>query len=108
MNPSNWEVELDAQLYGKPWFIRNHHTGKLNVVAFDKLSNMYLIDHNGMIQWKIPLMEEPISPVYPVDYYKNGKIQYLFNTKNYLYLIDLNGNYVADYPVKLITNATIS
>lgn len=106
MNPSNWEVELDAQFYGKPWFIRNHQTGKLNVVAFDELSNMYLIDQNGIIQWKIPLMEEPISPVYPVDYYENGKIQYLFNTKNYLYLIDLNGNYVADYPVKLITSAT--
>lgn len=106
MNPSNWEVELDAQLYGKPCFIRNHKTGRLNVVAFDDLSNMYLIDQNGIIQWKIPLMEEPISPVYPVDYYNNGKIQYLFNTKNYLYLIDLNGNYVADYPIKLVTNAT--
>ncbi len=106
MNPSNWEVELDAQLYGKPWFIRNHKSGKLNVVAFDDLSNMYLIDHNGIIQWKIPLMEEPISPVFPLDYYDNGKTQYLFNTKNYLYLIDLNGNYVADYPVKLITSAT--
>jgi len=76
------------------------------VVAFDDLSNMYLIDQNGIIQWKIPLMEEPISPVYPIDYYKNGKIQYLFNTKNYLYLIDLNGNYVADYPIKLITSTT--
>ena len=106
MNPSNWEVELDAQLYCKPYFIRNHKSGKLNVVAFDNLSNMYLIDQNGIIQWKIPLMEEPISSVYPIDYYKNGKIQYLFNTKNYLYLIDLNGNYVADYPVKLVTNAT--
>jgi len=106
MNPSNWEVELDAPLYGKPWFIRNHKSGRLNVVAFDDLSNMYLIDQNGIIQWKIPLMEEPISPVYPIDYYKNGKIQYLFNTKNYLYLIDLNGNYVADYPIKLITSTT--
>lgn len=106
MNPSNWEVELDAKLYRKPWFIRNHKTGKLNVVAFDELSNMYLVDQNGIIQWKIPLMEEPISPVYPVDYYKNGKIQYLFNTKNFVYLIDLNGNYVADYPVKLITSST--
>jgi len=106
MNPSNWEVELDAKLFGKPWFIRNHKTGKLNVVAFDELSNMYLVDQNGIIQWKIPLMEEPMSPVYPVDYYENGKIQYLFNTKNFVYLIDLNGNYVADYPLKLITGST--
>jgi len=106
VNPSNWEVELEGDVFGEPYFISNHKSGKLNVIAFDELNNMYLIDHVGQIQWKIPLMEAPLSKVYEIDYYKNGNIQYLINTKNYFYLIDLNGNYVADYPVKLITQAT--
>ncbi|MCD4682411.1 MAG: hypothetical protein K8R86_03925, partial [Bacteroidales bacterium] len=106
VNPSNWEADLEAEVAGSPCFIRNHKSGKLNVIAFDKLNNMYLIDHIGQIQWKIPLIEAPLSKVYEIDYYKNGKTQYFLGTKNYFYLIDLNGNYVADYPLKLITHAT--
>jgi len=106
VNPSNWETEIDAKIVDKPYLIRNHKTGKLNIIVFDEISNMYLIDQTGMLKWKVPLIEPPISPVYYVDYYKNNKYQYLFNTENYLYLIDLNGNYVADYPIKLPTRTT--
>jgi len=106
INPSNWVFDLEAEVAAGPYLIHNHKTKKLNVVTFDKLQNMYLIDHIGQIQWKVPLMEEPISPVYEIDYYKNGKIQYLFNTENYFCLVDLNGNFVADFPVKLVTHAT--
>ena len=106
INPSNWETEVDARIIDKPYYVRNHKNGKLNVIVFDELSNMYMIDHVGRIKWKAPLIEPPVSQVYVVDYYKNNKYQYLFNTENYLYLFDLNGNYVADYPVKLLTHAT--
>jgi len=108
INPSSWETEVDGTIIRKPQFIKNHKNGKLNVIIFDELSNMYLLDHMGRLKWKTSLIEKPVSPVYQVDYYKNGKLQYLFNTENYLYLIDLNGNYVADYPVKLATTATNS
>jgi hypothetical protein len=42
-----------------------------------------------------------MSNIYEVDYFKNGKIQYLFNTEKNLYLIDLLGNLVSGYPHKL-------
>lgn len=105
-NISNWECETDAPIAGQPWLIRDHRSGKLKVIVFDRMNTMYMIDHTGQVKWKIPLMEAPVSDVYQVDYYRNRKIQYLFNTTNYLYLIDLNGNYVADYPVKLPSAAT--
>ncbi|MCD4696709.1 MAG: hypothetical protein K8S16_10765 [Bacteroidales bacterium] len=104
--PSSWEFELDAPVAGKPQLIKNHRTGKLNIVAFDSLNKMYLADHMGAIQWKLPLKEAPVSGVKLVDYYDNGKFQYLFNTENYIYMVDLKGNYVADYPVKLTTRST--
>jgi len=103
---TNWETELEANLVSRPYFVRNHRNGKLNIVVFDKGKNMYLIDHVGRIQWQLPLIEVPAGNIYMVDYYNNGKFQYFFNTRNYIYLIDLNGNYVGDYPVKLITRAT--
>ena len=105
-NPTNWEVDVDANITGKPCFIRNHKNGKLNIIVFDELNNMYLIDHQGFIKWKKPLHEAPQSDLFTIDYYKNQKYQYLFNSRNYLFLIDLLGNDVADYPVRLATSAT--
>lgn len=67
---------------------------------------MYLLDHLGREKWKLPLIENPESEVFLVDYFKNGKFQYLFNTENYLYLVDLNGNHVADFPSKFVAGAS--
>jgi hypothetical protein len=98
---SLWKITLDEEIHGQPYFVRDHRTNTLKIVVFDKDHQMYLIDHNGKIVWKIPIGEEVISDVHTVDYYKNGKIQYLFNTKNYICLIDVLGRYVTGYPVKL-------
>ncbi len=103
---SVWEVNLDAELIGKPHLVRDHTDNSTKIIAFDVNNNLYMIDQNGNIVWKIQLTENIISDVYQIDYYKNAKIQYLFNTKNYLYLVDLNGNMVADYPVKLPAEAS--
>jgi hypothetical protein len=104
--PSGWITEVSGNVIGQLLFTRNEVTGKLNVVVFDDLNNMYLIDHYGKVSWKTPLIELPLGQVYPVEYYKDGKKQFLFNTLNYLYLIDVSGNYVGDFPVKLIAEAT--
>ena len=44
--------------------------------------------------------------IYQIDFYKNGKLQLLFNTAAQLHLLDRNGNYVERYPVKLRSPAT--
>ena len=103
---SIWKAYLDAPVYGQPYFVKDHRTNNLNIVAFDTLNNMYLIDHDGNIVWKLNLGEKVISDVHTVDYYKNGKIQYLFNTTNRIYLIDLLGRDVEGYPVDLSDKAT--
>jgi hypothetical protein len=46
------------------------------------------------------------SEVFQIDFYRNGKLQILFSTENYLHLIDRNGNYVERYPVRLRDRAT--
>lgn len=103
---SNWETVLEAPVATPPQMVRNHRSGKTNIIVFDETNNMYLLDHVGRIQWKLPLVEAPAGEVFMVDYYNNGKYQYLFNTVNYVYLVDLNGNYVADFPAKLIAPST--
>ncbi|NOX45819.1 MAG: hypothetical protein GXO89_02450 [Chlorobi bacterium] len=106
VNPSNWEVALDAKIIGKPHLLRNFKTGNLNVLVADELNNLYCIDPDGMVKWKTPIPEAIQSDVFPVDYYKNDKLQFLFNTENYLCLYDVNGNQVEGFPHKLIAKAT--
>lgn len=95
------KTDLKGKMILKPYPIYDHSAKDKKFVIFDNQSNMYLIDQKGQIIWTKILHDNPISDVYQVDYYANGKIQYLFNSKNYLYMIDLKGNWVSGYPKKL-------
>lgn len=65
----------------------------------DDSRTVYLINDMGRILWKLPIDGKINSEVYQVDFYKNGKLQYLFSTSEKLYLIDRNGNYLPRYPL---------
>ncbi len=101
-----WKTELDNPMVGQPHIVEDHLTSAYNLIVFDSENQLYLINPDGEVLWKKQLSETPISEVFVVDYYKNGKFQFLFNTANYLQLIDRNGNNVAGYPVKLRSQAT--
>ncbi len=105
-NLAKWKVKLEDDIVGKPWPVKDHTTGRYNIIVFDKSNNVYLVNYNGTILWKKQLKGAPESDVFQVDYYKNGKIQYLFNSAEYIYLIDKNGNYVKHFPIKISPSAT--
>jgi hypothetical protein len=67
---------------------------------------MYLINQAGRILWKVQLPEPVNSEVFQIDYFRNGKLQLLFSTRNYIFLVDRKGNFVEKYPVKLRAPAT--
>ncbi len=96
-----WESHLDTVINTKPTFVINHNNNKKEIFIQDLNNNIYLINKEGRILWKTKLNEKINSKIYQVDFYKNKKLQYLFSTKNYLHLIDRNGNYVERYPVRL-------
>ncbi|MCB2207539.1 MAG: hypothetical protein KQH67_04525 [Bacteroidetes bacterium] len=105
-NLALWKVQLDDEVLGKPTLVWDHNSKNYNIVAFDKLANMYLINARGQVQWKKRIDGQPLGELFEVDYYKNGKIQYLFNTKDFLYIIDKNGDFVESYPIKISPSAT--
>lgn len=100
-NRSVWKVNLDNDVVGQPYLIRNHRNNTYNIIAFDVDNKMYLFNSEGDLLWKRAINEPVISEVQAVDYYKNGKIQYLFNTKKFIHLIDLLGRNVENYPIRL-------
>ncbi|MFO7867780.1 MAG: DUF3352 domain-containing protein [Bacteroidales bacterium] len=101
-----WESYLDTVVITKPKIIDNFHTGKKNILVQDAFNNIYFLNNLGVIQWKKQIKEPIISRIYEIDFYKNNKTQYLFNTKNYIYIVDRIGNFVERYPIKLESEAT--
>jgi len=101
-----WQSRLDTTIEFKPQFVKNHYTGNNEIFIQDLNNTIYLINQSGRILWKLDLPEKIMSEIYQVDCYKNNKLQLLFSTKNYIYLIDRNGNYVDKFPVKLRSEAT--
>ncbi len=105
---TEWETLLDTTASIKPFFFTNHTTGAKEIFIQDMKNNTYLINAAGRVLWKVPLNERIIGSIYMIDYFRNGKYQLLFSGKNYIHLLDRNGNYVERYPVKLRSPATNS
>jgi hypothetical protein len=105
---TEWETLLDTTASIKPFFFTNHITGAKEIFIQDLKNNTYLINAAGRVLWKVPLNERIVSAIYMIDYFRNGKYQLLFSGKNYIHLLDRNGNYVERYPVKLRSPATNS
>ena len=105
-NLALWRVKLDDDIVSEPYPVKDHTTGKRNIIVFDKSNKVYLIRYDGVILWKKQLSGTPVSSVFQVDYFKNRKIQYLFNTSDYIYLFDKNGKNVKQYPIRINPSAT--
>ncbi|MDI9339737.1 MAG: hypothetical protein QM534_04130 [Sediminibacterium sp.] len=101
-----WSFKADTSIITSPGLFKNHNT-KDNEIAFQTANRtLYLISSTGRLIWKKQLNETVRSSFYIVDAFKKNKFQLLFNTDNYIHLIDRNGNYVQGYPVKLPAKAT--
>jgi hypothetical protein len=101
-----WESILTADIVSKPKFVMNHNTYENEVIVQDSKNNIYLINKAGRVLWTRKVDSEIIGKIHQIDIYKNKKLQYIFNTKSKIYLIDRNGNYVKNFPISLPSEAT--
>jgi len=67
----------------------------------DARNTLYLINGGGDILWKKTLDAPIVGEVQQVDFYRNGKLQYLFTTARSIQLIDRLGRNVEDFPLRL-------
>ncbi|PWD99475.1 DUF3352 domain-containing protein [Marinilabilia rubra] len=100
-----WQSRIDTMVAMKPALVDNHYTHEKEILVQDEAHNLYLINNMGRILWKKPLDGKILSEIHQIDFYKNNKYQYLFNTGKKLYLLDRNGNHVAKYPFTLPSEA---
>jgi len=101
-----WSFTADSTVSGNVYSFTNHLTQENELCFQDDNNTLHLINSTGTALWKKEINEQIQSVVYTVDLFKNGKFQLLFNTENYLHLIDRNGNYIQGYPIKLPQKVT--
>lgn len=102
-----WLKQLDTLVNTTPKCVPNHFTNEKIILVQNSANILYSINSNGKILWKKQLESGIIGGVSIIDFYKNNKNQYLFNTSSRLYLIDRNGEDVEDYPHKLKTKTNL-
>lgn len=101
-----WEFALDTTVTMTPQLVTNHNTGAKDIFVQDDDFSIYLISNTGKKVWKNQLEEKIVGDVRQVDMMNNGKLQIAFCTESQLHIIDLKGNYVNGFPVKLSEVAT--
>ncbi len=104
-NPK-WNLEFSIPLFKKIYLVNNHRTNDKDYLVQDKKNTLYFITPNGVIKWKKDIENPIVGNVKNIDILGNDKYQLIFNTKNKLYILDVLGRNVENFPVKILDSAT--
>ncbi|MDH5608285.1 MAG: hypothetical protein OEY56_02295 [Cyclobacteriaceae bacterium] len=91
-------IRLAAPLVTKPYLVKNHNDGQMEVMVQDSANNLYLISPEFDVLWSKELAGRIKSGIFQIDYYKNNKLQYLFITEHQVHILDRNGEYLPEFP----------
>ena len=97
----SWLAQTEALLCGKPQVLNRHYSGEKDIFVQDETNKLYRFERTGERRFVKQLAEPLTSPLFQVDMFGDQKKQYVFATENFLYAIDVNGNFVGNYPVQL-------
>jgi hypothetical protein len=94
-------AQLDAEVLGRPIWMRNHISKEPEILVQDADNTLYLFNQTGqeLFRRKLagPLLGEPKQ----VDPDKDGNLHYILGTATHLYLIDRTGKDASGFPVEL-------
>ena len=91
----------------KPQLVLDHtDPNNKEIIIQDEANVLHQITKDGRSRWSVKIDGKIMSEIHQIDYLKNNKYQYFFNTKDKLYLLDRNGNNVAPFPVALRAEAS--
>ncbi len=96
-----WRTALKTTSIYQPQVIQNAVSGESEIFVQDTAHNVYLLSQSGAVLFSKNIGEPVVGKVHQIDYYNNGKVQYIFNTTGHVYVLDRFGNDVASYPLRL-------
>ncbi|MBN2773348.1 MAG: hypothetical protein JXR31_03805, partial [Prolixibacteraceae bacterium] len=104
---TTWQSNIGSAITMKPLMVTNHNDPvNKEIIVQDDKNRLHLITQEGRVRWSVEIPGKILGTIFQVDYLRNGKLQFLFNTKDKIYLIDREGNNVLPFPVALRSPAT--
>ncbi len=100
-----WEGQLDTTFSSRPAIVVNSFSKENEIFVQDDANTVYLLNNLGRILWKKELPEKMMGDVYQVEA-APSVAGFLFNTRNFIYLLDHDGNDVKNFPISLDAAAT--
>jgi hypothetical protein len=100
-----FSAQLDTTINITPAIIKDA-VKRPFIFVQDAGRSLYKIDFSGNIIWKKEMTERIIGGFSIVDFYRDGRNQLLFNTDSLLHMIDINGENVGNYPIRLPARAS--
>ena len=94
-------IPVEIEVPQGPFTVRNSGTGKDNTFSQAPNLALQLRDEKGKTLWSLPFKNALCGYVEGIDYYANGKIQFLFAAGSKLYLVDRLGRMVSGFPAEL-------
>ena len=91
---------IENTIITSPKFVTNYVTKKREIIFQDDKNDLFLISLDGELIWKKNIGAKIIGDIYQVDLYKNGRLQYAFNTNENFQIIDKNSNLVKQVEYK--------
>ena len=87
----------------KPFLVRNHDDpGKMEIILQDSARQIHLIDANFDVRWSVEIGGAIVGAIDQLDFYKNGKLQYVFISEDSVHIIDRNGDYLPGFPNEVV------
>ncbi len=100
-------VKFVSKLITKPHLLKTHAHKKFDILVQDSTYAVYYMDPDQNTLWSENLEGQIKGNIYPIDYYKNGKIQYLLTTNDQVHMLDRTGASIPGYPKALPNNVSI-
>lgn len=98
----DWSTTLEGKINAGP-IIYKTSKGK-QIVLIDENNKIWSINEKGEVQWNHLTGGHIIGNLRIIDY--QGKNVIAFNSNDLIYLLDGNGEYIKDYPMRLPISAT--
>ncbi|MCB0535078.1 MAG: DUF3352 domain-containing protein [Lewinellaceae bacterium] len=97
-----WKTPLAADAITAPFFVADAAEENAPAILIqDNQLQLYRLNTNGNILWRKQLDWPIQSAILGIDYYKNGRNCYLFNTADAIWILDDEGQPLTGYPLRL-------
>lgn len=94
-------TNLLSAIITEPFVLRSHASRNDEVLVQDSTFTLHHIDGEGKVLWSKKLDGPIIGKIRQVDFFANGKLQFLFASPSKLHIIDRLGNYVSPFPISI-------